>query len=597
MPAETIPQLIFDAIANTPRPDMISVRDDAGVYTDIPSEEIGRRIRALRLALESLGLGPGDRVAILSENRLEWILSDLAVLCAGASDVPIYPTLGQDDIAYILNDCEPGIIFVSTPDQARKIHAVRDRIPSLKDVVCFDRSDLPDMMTFDRLMEIGENLLEKIPGDGLPPCGPSGKDDIATILYTSGTTGRPKGVILTHGNIVSNIRQAVQAISLYTSDRVLSFLPLSHALERTCGYYAMLANGIGMAIAGNPDTVGADMMAIRPTIMICVPRFLEKVFDRINTAAMGGSPIKRNIFIWAKKVVHDLRLVERAGKKPSAWLNFQLAIVDKLVFAKLRARTGGRIRFFVSGGAPLAPHINQFFNTAGMTCLEGYGLTETSPILTANLFGAQRVSSVGKPFPETEIRIADDGEILARGPQVTPGYFKNDEATREALSDDGWFRTGDIGHIDGDGFLFITDRKKDLIVTAGGKNIAPQPIENAFAKNKFISNSVVIGDHRPYMIALLVPNFENLEKWARERGITWEGHDDLERHPEVQAKYRRALEYVNRKLPKYSTVKKFALLRNEFTLESGELTPTLKVKRRVIQRKYHDVIEDLYSGS
>lgn len=596
MPAQTIPQMFVDSVRNRPRPDMFAYRGEDGKYQGVSSEEMLRRVRALRLALESLGISRSDHVAILSENRLEWVLADLASLCCGAVDVPIYPTLEENDIAFILQDSRPRLIFVSNEDQARKIHNIRDRLPFLKDVVSFERTGLPDMITMRRLLEMGENLTARLPLDDEQVCGESSPDDVATILYTSGTTGDPKGVMLTHANIMANVDMGLKVFPLHTVDKALSFLPLSHAQERTCGYYAMMAAGVGISFAGSVETVAADMLDVKPGILICVPRMLEKIFDRVNAAAMGGSPIKRLIFVWAKKVVHDLRLANRAGVDPSAWLRFQHALVDKLVFAKLRARTGGRLKFFVSGGAPLAPHINEFFNAAGIIAYEGYGLTETSPIISANLPGAQKVGSVGRAFPETEVKIADDGEILVRGPQVMKGYYNRPEATAEVTTEDGWLMTGDIGHFDKDGYLFITDRKKDLIVTAGGKNIAPQPIEVLFKKNKFIANAVVIGDHRPYPVVLLVPNFENLEDWARDHEIIWETRDDLERHPLIQDKFQRAVEYVNAKLPRYSTVKKFALLRNDFTLESGELTPTLKVKRRVIQRKFHDVIEDLYGG-
>jgi len=596
MPSQTIPELFVNTVKNHPRPDMFSYRGEDGSFQDISSEEMLRRVHALRLALESLGITRSDHVAILAENRLEWVLSDLSSLCCGAINIPLYSTLDENDVAYILKDSEPKLIFVSTVEQARKIHNIRDQLPFLKDVISFDQTDLPNIMPLPRLLEVGENLAAKLPPGGDEICGDIDGGDVASILYTSGTTGAPKGVMLTHANFLHNVNCGLEVFPLHLAGKALSFLPLSHALERTCGYYAMMAAGVGISFAGGVDTVAADMLEVKPGTLICVPRLLEKIFDRVNTAAMSGSPIKRMIFIWAKKVVHDLRLTHLEKQEPSLWLRLQHSIVDKLVFSKLRARTGGALKFFVSGGAPLAPHINEFFNAANITAYEGYGLTETSPIISANLPGAQKVGSVGKPFPKTEVKIAEDGEILTRGPQVMKGYYKDPEATAAVFSEDGWLMTGDIGHLDEDGYLFITDRKKDLIVTAGGKNIAPQPIENLFKKNKFITNAVVIGDHRPYLISLFVPNFENLEKWAREHEIIWETHDDLEIHPAILDKFQKALDYVNEKLPQYSTVKKFALLRNEFTLESGELTPTLKVKRRVIQKKYHDVIEDIYTG-
>ncbi len=596
MSITTIPQLFFEAVTSRPRPDMFSRKNAGGVYEDLSSEEIQRRVRALRLGLESLGVKSGDRVAILAENRLEWALADLAVLSLGAADVPIYPTLLPDTIDYILRDCEPVAIFVSNREQADKIASIRDGLPFLNDVISFDKVDVPDVMSFEKLVQIGSNILEKTPQSAADDVGPAEADDLCTIIYTSGTTGDPKGVMLSHGNIVSNVLQALELVHVSPDDKGLSFLPLSHIFERMAGYYLMMYSGCGIAYAESVETVAADMGQVQPTVMVSVPRLYEKIFDRVNTAAMSGGPIKRMFFGWARRVGRDICRLEQAGDPVSGWLRFQQGIVDKLVFSKLRARTGGRLRFFVSGGAPLAVHINEFFYAAGLKVLEGYGLTETSPVVSVNTFERNRIGSIGPVMPNTEVVIADDGEILVRGPGVMKGYWNKPEQTAEAIDADGWFHTGDIGRFDDDGYLYITDRKKDLIVTAGGKNIAPQPIENALKKNKFIGQVVVIGDKRPYMICLIVPNFEHLEEWATEHGLTWNSHAELIALSEVQDKYQRGMDRANAKQPSYSTIKKFALIENEFTLERGELTPTLKVKRRVIQQEYADLIDGLYEG-
>ncbi len=594
MSVTTIPQMFFSTVRERPREDMFSMKDAEGVYRDVSSQEAQRRVRAVRLGLESLGVGRGDRVAILSENRLEWALADLGCLSLGAVDVPIYPTLLPDAIRYILQDCEPKAVFVSTEEQARKIASIRDVLPFLSEVIAFDPVELPDVMSMDKLLTIGNNLAEKHPQEPGDDVGPATGEDPCSIIYTSGTTGNPKGVVLSHWNFVSNVLAVSSIFDFGAGDRMLSFLPLSHVFERMAGYYLPVHMGIGIAYAESVDTVAADMGLVKPTLMVSVPRLYEKIFAKVNTKAMSGGPIKRNIFMWARRIGQEWGRKDRAGEKISAALAFQYRIADKLVFSKLRERTGGSLRFFVSGGAPLADHINEFFYAAGLKVLEGYGLTETSPVLTCNTLEHFRVGSIGQIIPDTELKIAEDGEIVVRGPQVMLGYYNNDEATREVLTGDGWFHTGDIGHIDDEGYVYITDRKKDIIVTAGGKNVAPQPVEGAFKRNKFISQIVVLGDRRPYLVCLIVPDFENLETWAAEHKLSWTDHEDLLRNPEIVAKYQRGLDRTNTKFASFSTIKRFALIKDEFTLESGELTPTLKVKRRVIQDRYAELIDSIY---
>ena len=594
MSVQTIPELFLTAVREFPRPDCFSYRDDSGQYVDVSSEEALRRVKALRMGLKSLGIQPGDRVALLSENRIEWALADLGSLCAGAVTVPIYPTLMPNTIEYILSESEPVAIFVSTEEQAAKIHQVRDRLPFVRDVISFDRTGLPDIMTLDKLKQIGQNLLEANPPTPQDECDDVDKDSPCSIIYTSGTTGNPKGVVLSHWNFVSNVLTIKDQVAISSADRCLSFLPLSHVLERMGGLFTMLSAGAGIAYAEKMETVPQDIIDVQPTFLISVPRLYEKIYAKALATASGAGFPKKNIFFWARDIAIRKVRMKAVGQKPGVWFNFQSALADKLVFGKLRAKLGGRIQIMISGGAPLNMKINQFFNGAGLNILEGYGLTETSPILTANTFENFRFGSVGKAIPHTEIKIAEDGEIMARGPQIMLGYYKNEAATREVLDDEGWLATGDIGHLDEDGFLFITDRKKDLIVTAGGKNIAPQPIENRYVTNKYVTQAVVIGDRRQFLSVLIVPNFETLQEFATNKGINAMAQTDLVRHPEVNALFEDIINEMNKDLPGFSQVRKFALLEREFTLEEGELTPTMKIKRFFINRKHKDLIDTMY---
>ncbi len=508
--------------------------------------------------------------------------------------MPIYPTLLTDTIEYILGESEPVAIFVSTEEQAAKIHQIRDRLPSLRDVISFDRTGLPDIMTLDKLKQIGQNLLEANPPAPRDECVTMDKDSPCSIIYTSGTTGKPKGVVLSHWNFVSNVLNVRDQVPISSADRCLSFLPLSHVLERMGGLFTMLSVGAGIAYAEKMESVPQDIMDVHPTFMISVPRLYEKIYAKAITTASGAGFPKKNIFFWARDIAIQQAKMKVDGPEPGALFKFKYAVADKLVFSKLRAKLGGKIQMMISGGAPLNMKINQFFNGAGLNILEGYGLTETSPILTANTFENFRYGSVGKAIPATEIKIAEDGEIMARGPQIMLEYYKNEAATREVLDDDGWLATGDIGHLDADGFLFITDRKKDLIVTAGGKNIAPQPIENRYVTNKYVIQTVIIGDRRQFLSALIVPNFETLQDFAASKGISEMSPADLVRHPEVNALFDSILNEMNEDLPGFSQIRKFTLLEREFTLDDGELTPTMKIKRFAINAKYKKIIDTMY---
>jgi len=587
-------RLFLDAVAKYDRPDALQVKVN-GRFEPISHRTLADRVRRTALGLRALGVAAGDRVAILSENRPEWAIADLACLTAGLTDVPVYPTLPAEQITHILTDSGAAAVFVSTAEQAAKIAAIRAQVPTLKHVIGFGgtrcegcdhtlaeveesgaREDTPE-----RAAEYRREALAVDP------------DHLATIIYTSGTTGKPKGVMLSHDNLYSNVMGSRAVIPFQGNDVALSFLPLSHIFERMAGHYLMLETGTSIAYAESIDTVPIDMHTVRPTLVLSVPRLYEKMYARVIENALAGGAVKHRIFTWARGVADRWADEKLAGREPRGLLAFQYRLAQKLVFSKLKERTGGRIRYFVSGGAPLAAEINKFFYAAGLTILEGYGLTETSPVICVNAPDAIRMGTVGRPLAGVEVAIAPDGEILTRGPHVMKGYYNNPTATAETIDADGWLHTGDIGELR-DGFLSITDRKKDIIVTAGGKNIAPQPIENLVKTSKYVSQAVMIGDKRKFPVMLVVPNFEQLERWAKLKNLIWTSRAQLLTMPTTRAKMEKEVFATLSGLAKFELPKKIALIEQDFSIEQGELTPTLKVKRRVIDRSYKSRIDELY---
>jgi long-chain acyl-CoA synthetase len=590
----TLNEIFFDAIERFDKPDAL-MHKVGGIYQKISHREVERRVRHAAIGLGTLGVKRFDRVAILSENRPEWAITDYACLTTGVTDVPIYPTLPPDQIAYVLKDSGAVAIFVSTAEQAAKIGAIRSQLPSLLHVISFDEVGPAADMTLAGLEQRGaaaetpQTVADYRAGsEAVEP------DDLATLIYTSGTTGNPKGVMLSHNNIRSNVEATRDLFVVEPGDVALSFLPLSHIFERM-GDYLMWTRGIGIAYAESLDTVPVNMAEVRPTMVFSVPRLYEKMYARVLQNALSGGFLKKKIFFWARDVAEQWADVKLAGGEPRGMLARKYALAQKLVFSKLKARTGGRLRYFVSGGAPLAPEINKFFYAAGLVILEGYGLTETSPVIGVNTPQHFRIGTIGRPVAGVEVKIAPDGEILARGPGIMKGYYNNPEATAEVMDEDGWFHTGDIGELR-DGFLAITDRKKDIIVTAGGKNIAPQPVENLVKTNKYVSQAVMIGDKRRFPSMLIVPNFEQLEAWAKRKNFIWTDRTQLIRMPAVQAKMDEEVLGMLSELAQYERPKKIALLENDFSLERGEMTPTQKVKRRVVDRNYKDVIDEIYAG-
>ena len=563
-----------------------------GRWVELSYRALADQVQDLSLGLLDLGVRPGDRVAILSENRPEWAVADYACLAACCTDVPIYPTLPAKQAEYILRDSGAVAVLVSTEAQLEKVRQARGQLPGLRHVIGFDAGG-EGMLRYDEVLARGRAARDRHP-DWRDRALRVGPDDLATLIYTSGTTGDPKGVMLTHGNIASNVTTCVDLFSFRDDDECLSFLPLSHIFERMFGHYCMFTKGVLINYAGSIESVPSDMQERRPSLMASVPRLYEKIYARVHDQVRTSSPLRRRLFAWSKQVGEAWaeRVVEGRAVPPS--LAVKRRIADRLVFAKLRARTGGRIRFFISGGAPLSPDIARFFFAAGMPILEGYGLTETSPVMAVNTFDHLRLGTVGRPIPQVEIRIAPDGEILTRGPNVMRGYFNKPEATADAVDPDGWFHTGDIGLLDDGGFLRITDRKKDLIVTAGGKNIAPQPIENLAKTSKFVASAVMLGDRRPFPIMLVVPNAEAVRGWAKYKGL---GDGDLEGllgMAEVQQKVEREVRKTLRDLAQFEMPKRLLLLARDFSVEGGELTPTLKVRRRIVEQRHRAAIEALY---
>uniref|UniRef100_A0A832I2V0 Long-chain fatty acid--CoA ligase n=1 Tax=Eiseniibacteriota bacterium TaxID=2212470 RepID=A0A832I2V0_UNCEI len=593
--AETLVGIFLETVDRHRKPAQFMRRNARG-WESISAERALADVESLALGLRDLGVGPGDRVALLSENRYEWPVTDLAVLGLGAVTVPIYPTLTAPQVRYILENCGAKVIVVSTPAQLDKIETLLEALPHVAAVVPMEPAPPPGPRErgWEQVRACGAELRAASPGAFRAAAAAVRADDLATIIYTSGTTGEPKGAMLTHGNIASNVAACLQVFDLNPADTSLSFLPLCHIFERMAGLYAMLGAGVTIAYAQNLESVATDAQEVKPTILTGVPRFYEKVYARVMENAFRLPPIRKVIFHWGLRTGRAVARLHFERRAPGAGLAVRARIADRLVGRKIRERVGGRIRYCISGGAPLAPKVMEFFFAVGIPVLEGYGLTETSPVICVNRLGQEKPGSVGPPVPGVEVRIGDDGEILTRGPHVMKGYFGNDEATRAAIRG-GWFHTGDVGHLDADGYLVITDRLKDLLVTAGGKKVAPQPIEGELKASRWIAEAVLLGDRRPYVVALLVPNFVNLQTYAQNHGWAFGSKEELLRLPQAQALYQAEVDAVNAGLAPFETVKRFALLPRELSQEAGELTPTLKVRRRIVQEKFAELIESLYA--
>ena len=595
MKTGTLTQLFFEGIDKyTDRRPAAYRAKVGGVWRTITHRDAASRVKTISIGLRELGVQGGDRVAIVSETRPEWALADYACLCAQAIDVPVYPTLTAKQTEYILNDSGAVAAFCSTLEIVNKLHEIRGHLPHLKHIIAFDDPGRRDgVITLAEVEARGRSAGTRYPRFREEALAVK-PEALATLIYTSGTIGDPKGVMLTHNNIWSNVQACLNVLPFTAEDDCLAMLPLSHVYERMVDY-TLWSAGVIINYAESFDKVAANLLEVRPTIVVSVPRLYEKVYARVLEAAMSGSAVKRKIFFWAKHVGDRWATYRLAGLAVPSLLALQHAIADRLVFAKLRARTGGRVKAFLSGSAPLSAEIAKFFFSASLPVLEGYGLTETSPVLTFNPTDRPKLGTVGKAVPGVQLKIAADGEILAKGPNIMKGYYNKPEATAEAIDADGWFHTGDIGELDAEGYLKITDRKKDLIKTAGGKFVAPQPIENMIKLNKFVANAVVLGDKRKFPIVLVVPNYETLERWAKERNLAYGAHGQLLALADVRAKIEREVMGMLRDLAKFEMPKKVVLIENDFTIESGELTPTLKVKRRAVEKRYAELIDRAYA--
>lgn len=591
----TIADLPFHVMGRVPKPVAIGRSRGTGIDA-LSSKEFFERVRDLSLGFRALGMAAGDRVAIVSESRPEWVMCDLAVLAAGAVIVPIYPTLSAAQARYILQDSGARLAIVSTTLQLEKVQEVRHLLPSLEAVIAIDGDlagasvvALGEVERRGHARMTGEWGAAKEFTDLARSVAPG---QLATIIYTSGTTGEPKGAMLTHAALASNMHGGASVLDCGPDDVALSFLPLSHAFERMVSYVYLL-KGVSMIFAESFDTIGRDIALVRPTLLTGVPRVYEKLQARILEKGQTGSPLKSRIFRWAIGVGESRAKSLLRGKTPSPINAVQAPLADKLVFGKIREGLGGRLRFMVSGSAPLPANVAEFFHGIGLPIIEGYGLTETAPILTVNPQGNARAGSVGRVIPGVEVRIAQDGEILARGPNIMTGYHNKPDATADVLKD-GWFHTGDIGTLGEDGYLRITDRKKDLLVTSGGKKIAPQPIEAILKRSPLVSEAVVLGDRQRYAAALLIPDFAALERRLKDLGHPPAERAELVQRPDVVALFQEIVDGLNRELSQFERIKRIAILPAEFSIDSGELTPTLKVKRKVVEERWRREIESLY---
>jgi long-chain acyl-CoA synthetase len=566
-----------------------------GKWDPMTYREVGSAVREMASGLMALGLSRGDRVAILSGTRVEWCLADIAAILGGFVTVPIYPSSLPDQAGYILGHSEARVVFVEDGMQWNKVAGIWKDLPSLSTVVLFTGPSEGKEKTIDlaRLRSKGIDYAAANPEDFSRRTEEIRPEDDLTLIYTSGTTGPPKGVVTRHSNYVFIVTSSLEAVAIGKGETFLQFLPLAHSLGRLEHFLTFDSMAIS-AFARDIQTVGEDLALVRPEIMVSVPRLYEKFYARVLAKVEEDGGLKRVIFHWAIGIGREVSRCHQRKEAVGGFLALKLAVAERLVFRKIRERMGGRFRFAISGGAPLSPEIAEFLHALGVLILEGYGLTENSTVTAVNRYESYKFGTVGMALPGTEIRIAPDGEILVRGPHVFREYFRDPGATREAIDAEGWLHTGDIGELDENGYLRITDRKKDIIVTSGGKNVAPQNVENMLKNDKFVSQAFIYGDRRKYLTALITLSGEDIVKWAEQNDIPERDLVLLSRNPRVEAMMRSRVDEINRQLATFEQVKKFVLLGADFTQETGELTPTLKVKRKVVIKKYGNLLDALY---
>jgi len=619
VPFDTIPQLLLglsDHYAGKGKTAFAYKPKGETEFQPILWEGFMKDVMSVSSWMHSHGLGAGDAIAIISENRYEWAVTDMAMQLLGCVNVGLYPSLPSNQVEYILQDCNAKVLFVSTGIQLKKAIEVFDNCPHLTTVVTYDEATnkehmaMPYVQRFETIMELGASLSAKMSPTIMEQAAKVKPEDLSTLIYTSGTTGLQKGVMLSHSNICLNIFHAVKLIQIDESDRLLSFLPLCHSFERTAGYYAVMSCGGEIYYAESVETVAKNMTECHPTIVISVPRLFERIYGLVARSIEEGSPVKKKIFHWAVNV--GKKYV--SGKR--GLVSVQKGLADRLVFEKLRQRTGGKIKYFASGGAALPPEIGNFFMAAGLKIVEGYGLTETSPVISVNPIHRPRIGTVGYVIDGVTVAIqrlsdnkiiaqmeggdhsntldSEEGEILCRGHNVMQGYWNKPDATAEVMDKDGWFHTGDIGRFN-KGYLQITDRLKHMIVNAGGKNIYPGPIEDMLKTIPYVEQAVLLGEKMNFISALLVPDYEALKIWARHQNMPYENERELLDKPEVKALYEREIKELSKSLASHEKIRTFRLIPEPFSIEGGEMTPTLKVKRKVIESKYADLIKDIYS--
>jgi long-chain acyl-CoA synthetase len=592
MPYATLTKKLLDVVDHWPQERAATLRVN-GRWEPLSSAELLRRIAGFSAALEQLGVKAGDRVGLFSPNRPEWHIADFAILGLGAADVPIYFNESPDRIAYILNHSGAEVVFVAGEMQARRLLECRDRLSTVKHIICavapLDLGD--DVLRYENFAAAGDDAAI---AEYRLRAARITADQLATIIYTSGTTGEPKGVMLTHSNFSSNEEASSHAYGMSPADSAVSFLPLSHVYERVIAY-AYLFRGVPIAYVERMEDLPQALVEVHPTLAAAVPRVFEKTYANIMQKGRENTGVKRKLFNWATRVAADAVQWRAYGKQSSLALRWRWKIADRVVYSKIRQGVGGRMRAFISGGGPLSRELAEFFWSVNVPLYQGYGLTETSPVVSANVPGANKVGTVGKPIANVQVRIAEDGEIFVQGPCVMKGYYQKPEETRAVISPEGWLATGDIGNLDADGYLSITDRKKDLFKTAAGKFVPPQPIENLLKSSLLISNAVLVGDKRKFIAALIVPNFSAVESAARQQGHAAGTHEQLAKDPWVHDLIAQEVARVNGNLAQYETIKRFALLDHDFTFDGGQLTYTLKLKRRAIDERYAQEIAGLYA--
>jgi long-chain acyl-CoA synthetase len=592
---KTLVEVYEGAVRLHPKPDTLNYKSD-GAWHPISADRMLSRARWIALGLYSLGVRQGDRVALLSESRVEWVLADQGCIFAGAVPVPVYPTLTPPQVEYILKDCSARALLVSTRAKFAEIETVVRECAAIENTVLFDSGGLTggNILSLAELEDRGRALETEQPKLSAELAHASGPEDLATIIYTSGTTGEPKGVMLTHANMVSNLIDSSDHFKFGEKDSALSVLPLSHIFERQA-MNMYLHHGMSVYFGESLEKIGDNLCEVHPTAFVGVPRIYEKILARVQERAMAKGKLNGAFCNWAIEIGKQWAQLKIRSRPIPIWLALRHRLADVPVYSKWRKAMGGNIRIFVSGGASLANDVALAFAGAGLPIVQGYGLTETAPVITAGRLEDNRIGTVGKPIRNVDVRIAADGEIETRGPQVMRGYWNKPDETRAVFTDDGWFRTGDIGNLDSDGFLTITDRKKELLKTSGGKYIAPQAIEQLIKSSRFINQVVVIGDNRKFAAALIVPYWDQLEAYAKLKGLNLSTREEFCQHPRIIDLLERQIAARTQNLAQFERIKRIALLDQELTVEGDELTPTLKIKRRVVDEKYRDVIDRIYA--